>query len=867
MKTRSATAKVKCTRRAKALSRKAERESREATLVAICKNIHEEVQNNDGKMPYGLLSLLAREWHKKFPWITRNVVNKRYMRYRKEQIGGMEIMVDGEETNVSSISAGVDGKKPGRPKGTTDQLKSMNQQLRIDLTNEITEEYNNMMTKAINLNKKVKKGTLCELIDKKKKERGVNFTIKHQTIRRRIVRQKLFHTHRGGHRSPLEEIEHVAVSIIIQMARIRQPLTPSKGLSLINDLISGTEYEDKLVKWKEKYTVNSLPTVSRGYWYSFMKRNRDRIVSKRGQKYELDRQNWTTYANFADMYSHCALEMEQAGVAKKLDAPIWMTREGVECDADNAYGCKVTHTIIRPEMCLCGDEVGGNICMAGDGHVGGELFLAEKGTIPQNKASKTNKRFTLIGLTAFTGEPVICIIILQGKLAKPHIEAGVDILVPPIGETNDADFFSNNYGPGKYLPGGPVCHFNGKQIPAMIRWQESGSITSEILVDALKTLDDLKVFQRDDGVSPFLLLDGHSSRLQAPFLKYINTPEDHYVTCIGVPYGTALWQVGDSKEQNGSFNMAMTSEKRKLVQAKEKMSLPGKLVATDLIPLINRAWSKSFARKEKNKIAIADRGWNPYNRILLLDPSIRATMTEQELANEAAKDLMPSSIHNNPLQEHNDASTATTFFSAQQSTTNSNFSKKLNYSSSTSAFCVDALLQNEDLMKSRERIKMESSKGKDVREQLKKVKKLTAGKLFKIGTTRLGKTLLDIHHENTEKETMKQRDKLLKEKAKYDESVMKAKEILDQNIPFDKLKVKEMHLVLAPLKRKGDKWPSKRKELIALYPQVKDRTPLEFEINSVVDTVTEMSINDDVNKDNIDSDDETITEINTPVPV
>ena len=64
------------------------------------------------------------------------------------------------------------------------------------------------------------------------------------------------------------------------------------------------------------------------------------------------------------------------------DLPIWMTRDGVDCTANDAYGCKVTHAIIRPEMCLCGDEVGGNICMAGDGHVGGELFLAERGTIP-----------------------------------------------------------------------------------------------------------------------------------------------------------------------------------------------------------------------------------------------------------------------------------------------------------------------------------------------------------------------------------------------------------------------------------------------------------------------------------------------------
>ena len=849
MKTRSVTLKQQSTRRAKALSLKAERQNRESTLIAICENIHEEVLRNDGKMPYGLLSLLAREWHSKFPWITRNVVNKRYIKYRKEQIEGREIMVDAtsEQTNdVSSISTGVDARKPGRPKGTTDKLKFENEQLRTDLTNEITAEYSKLMTEAVNLKKKVKRGTLCELIDREKREKGVDFVINHQTIRRRIVRQKLYHTHRGGHRSPLEEVEHIAVSIMIQMARIRQPLTPSKGLALINNLISGTEYEDTLVKWKQKYTLNALPTLSRGYWYSFMKRNRHRIVSKRGQKYELDRQNWTTYANFADMYNHCALEMEHAGVAKRLEEPIWMTRDGVQCTVDDAYGCKVTHAIIRPDMCLCGDEVGGNICMAGDGHVGGELFLAEKGTIPQNKTSKTNKRFTLIGLTAFTGEPVLCIIILQGKQPKPDIEAGVDILVSPIGDTSDPDFFANNYGPGKYMPGGPVCHFNGKEIPAMIRWHESGSITSEILVDALKTLDSLKVFPRNDGVSPFLLLDGHSSRLQPPFLQYINTPVDHYVTCIGVPYGTALWQVGDSKEQNGSFNMAMTSEKRNLVNKKEQMSLPGKLVATDIMPLINRAWARSFARKEKNQVAIADRGWNPYNRIPLLDHSIRATMTEQELQSEARNNLLPPHyIDDTPKQT--DGTTASTNTTAYQSTINTDISKRLNYSSSTSAFCVDALVQNEDLMKSRERIKEEKSKGKDVREQLKLVKKLTAGNLFKVGTTRLGKTLLDIHHENSRKESIKEREKLIKEKAKYDESVMKAKEILDRNVPFDSLKVKEMHQVLAPLKRKGDKWPTKRQDLIALYPKVKDRAPLEFEIDTISnnDDETVKQINDD----------------------
>ena len=86
MNTQSESAKFESTRRAKALSIKAERENREATLIAICKNIHEEIQNNDGKMPYGLDSLLAREWRSKIPWITCNIVNKRYIRFKKNSL-------------------------------------------------------------------------------------------------------------------------------------------------------------------------------------------------------------------------------------------------------------------------------------------------------------------------------------------------------------------------------------------------------------------------------------------------------------------------------------------------------------------------------------------------------------------------------------------------------------------------------------------------------------------------------------------------------------------------------------------------------------------------------------------------------------
>jgi len=49
-----------------------------------------------------------------------------------------------------------------------------------------------------------------------------------------------------------------------------------------------------------------------------MKQNRGGIKSGRGQKYELDRVSWTTYANFKDMHSHDYKEMVATGVAKEL---------------------------------------------------------------------------------------------------------------------------------------------------------------------------------------------------------------------------------------------------------------------------------------------------------------------------------------------------------------------------------------------------------------------------------------------------------------------------------------------------------------------------------------------------------------------
>ena len=108
----------------------------------------------------------------------------------------------------------------------------------------------------------------------------------------------LYNHHLAGDQvSPLVKIEPIIVNIIVQTARMRQCLTPSKGLMLVNSLINGTSVPKKLIEWKRNNTPNFIGNLGEGYWRNFMKRNKNKIVGKPGQKYELNCQNWTTYNN------------------------------------------------------------------------------------------------------------------------------------------------------------------------------------------------------------------------------------------------------------------------------------------------------------------------------------------------------------------------------------------------------------------------------------------------------------------------------------------------------------------------------------------------------------------------------------------
>jgi hypothetical protein len=70
--------------------------------------------------------------------------------------------------------------------------------------------------------------------------------------------------------------------------------------------------------------------------------------------------------------------------------------------------------------------------------------------------------------------------------------------------------------------------------------------------------------------------------------------------CVGLPYGTSYWQVGDSTEQNGCFKMSMTKAKQELVQKKYDCGLNFEINKEDVVGLVKQAWINSFAHTKTN---------------------------------------------------------------------------------------------------------------------------------------------------------------------------------------------------------------------------------------------------------------------------
>jgi len=231
-----------------------------------------------------------------------------------------------------------------------------------------------------------------------------------------------------------------------------------------------------------------------------------------------------------------------------------------------------------------------------------------------------------------------------------------------------------------------------------------GGITSEMLADIFRSLDKLGVYPRGEGIpNPVLLVDGHGSRLDEPFMEHIMGKEHRWHAFIGVPFGTGLWQVGDAKECNGTFKVVFYKAKQELIALRESLRMNIIFLPSDVIPLVNKAWDCSFGDPSKVRKALADRGWNPLNRALLANPDVMATMDAKDKETDVVQ---------------------------------------LNVDMEKAAKLIDDLKYRQNRQEARRRGTENKRKATEAQNNLERAKKLTAGKLVRNGHHALNEDVL-----------------------------------------------------------------------------------------------------------------------------
>jgi hypothetical protein len=532
------------------------------------------------------------------------------------------------DSMISSISPDCSSSrnKGGRPLGTSQELKAAILKAKDQASTECAVLYKDLQDKSRARGGSItKRGTLENIIKETEKKHGLlKGTIKTETIAKRVYRNNL-----TGQKyqctSPVAKMEPVLVQYCIRLCKVGKALDKQQVLLLANSLIKNNDCEKFVIAWKKSQGMydETKPLLGNKWYLSFLKRHSDKIRRGRCKVQDVNRKSWCTYDHFEAMYADVYETMVKAGVAKRLDEECSFDKSGtiINDASDQVFGRKSKYVMEHPEWVLFADETGCNTNQKEDGHKGGQLFVLETGYEEGGLTGVTTDiHFTVMCFTCATGEPVLCVIILKSEKPVEEIPIswkwGIDITknVDNNG-TCQAELFDQNCGEDKIICGGPKCTFQGKDLPCFIGTSPKASITSQMLADILKFLDGIGLYDRTTGKTPFLLVDGHHSRFGLPFLDYIFDNDHPWMVSIGVPYGTHLWQVADSSEQNAAFKKILAEEKAKWLDYRPLNKQ--KFVPADIVPLVRKAWDRSFGHCHNSKSAIANRGWNPLTYNLL----------------------------------------------------------------------------------------------------------------------------------------------------------------------------------------------------------------------------------------------------------
>ena len=266
--------------------------TKQGILVALCNQIDQQTNNSvNGKLPYGYVASLVKGHAAVCPWLTRDSINNE-MKRRKQKSKLLVLtttnLMTTSVTDLAAVTPG-DRKRGGRPDGATNLKKRMCEVATSSAKNEICVTFLNDKKKAGK--KRLPHGHLIKLISRVKRKHNLDedAVISTHCIRQRVKKGCLeMKDAKPGPKSPLQMYELDFVRIMVQMAKMRQALSPSEGISLINSLIEGTQAQKDLIAFKKQSSYGDSGAVGIGYWRRFKERCEYLICSKK-----VKNTNWT----------------------------------------------------------------------------------------------------------------------------------------------------------------------------------------------------------------------------------------------------------------------------------------------------------------------------------------------------------------------------------------------------------------------------------------------------------------------------------------------------------------------------------------------------------------------------------------------
>ena len=189
-------------------------------------------------------------------------------------------------------------KRSGRPKGTGIVQQQEKKGNYAKCKNAIVAAYvHRKACNQQNVEYKSNNDILREVIEEKKAEFNVTENIPLTTIKSRVDRNKANpSTHKleckhPGIASPLELAEQYVLEVVLQMQKIRQPMTKIEVIELMSDSIKGTVHEDMFRQVKASRAVDALDLeqVGDGWWRRFLKRHKSKLSTSRGERFSATR--------------------------------------------------------------------------------------------------------------------------------------------------------------------------------------------------------------------------------------------------------------------------------------------------------------------------------------------------------------------------------------------------------------------------------------------------------------------------------------------------------------------------------------------------------------------------------------------------